>query len=112
MGLGGRDSSDRTAEERERARAERAARRAGREAPSPVVVEEPPEEASPVGDPPPPPRRVPARSRRPAPRRPRRPGSRHWGRRILALIALAAIGFALYAINATFQPFHGDGTGA
>jgi UPF0755 protein len=113
MALGGRgDSSERTAEERERARAERAARRSGREAPSDVVVEEPPEEASPVGDPPPPPRRVPTRSRRPAPRRPRTPRSRHWGRRILALFALAAIGFALYAINATFQPFHGDGSGA
>jgi UPF0755 protein len=64
-----------------------------------------------VGDPPPPPRRVPA-SRRPAPRRPRTPGSRHWGRRILAVLALVAIGFALYAINATFQPFHSDGSGA
>jgi uncharacterized YceG family protein len=55
---------------------------------------------------------VPARSRRPAPRRPRAPRGRHWGRRILALIALAAIGVALYVINATFQPFHGDGSGA
>ena len=77
------------------------------------MVEEPPEEevAPPVGEPPPPPRRVPA-SRRPAPRRPRTPGSRHWGRRILAILALAGIGFALYVINATFQPFHGEGSGA
>jgi peptidoglycan lytic transglycosylase G len=112
MAFGGRgESSERTPEERARAAAERAARRAGRPAPTHVVVEEPPEEATPVGDPPPPPRRVPA-SRRPAPRRPRTPGSRHWGRRILALIALAAIAFALYAINQTFQPFHGDGSGA
>jgi UPF0755 protein len=112
MAFGGRgDSSERTAEERERARAERAARRAGRQTPSSVVVDEPPEEVAPVGDPPPPPRRVPA-SRRPTPRRPRSPRGRHWGRRILALIALAAIGFALYAINATFQPFHGDGSGS
>jgi UPF0755 protein len=45
-------------------------------------------------------------------RAPRRPGSRHWGRRIIAVLALAAIVVALYAINATFQPFHGDGTGS
>src|SRR3954469_3917679 len=109
MASGGRgDSSERSAEDRERAAAERAARRTGRPAPVPVAVEEPLEEAPPVGDPPPPPRRVPA-SRRPAPRRPRTPGSRHWGRRILAVLALVAIGFALYAINATFQPFHSDG---
>jgi UPF0755 protein len=114
MALGGRgDASERTAEERERAAAERAARRTGR----PAAVEEPlaADPAPPADDPPPPPpppRRVPA-SRRPAPRRPPRPpGSRHWGRRILALLALAAIGLALYAINATFQPFHGDGTGS
>ncbi len=99
--------SDRSAEERERARAERAARRAGRattiEDPLPPAPDEPP---------PPPARRVPT-SRRPAPRRPpRAPRTRHWGRRVFALIALAAIVFALYAINATFQPFHGDGTGS
>jgi uncharacterized YceG family protein len=28
------------------------------------------------------------------------------------VLALAAIGAALYAINATFQPFHGDGSGS
>ena len=113
MAFGGRgDSSERTAEDRERAAAERAARRSGRPAPAPVVVEEPPEEVAPVGEPPPPPRRVPARSRQARPRRPRTPGSRHWGRRILAVLALAAIGFALYVINATFQPFHGEGSGA
>jgi UPF0755 protein len=108
MAFGGRgDASERTAEDRERAAAERAARRSGR----PIAVEAPPEEDPPLAEPPPPPRRVPA-SRRPAPRRPRSPGSRHWGRRILALLALVAIGFALYAINATFQPFHGDGSGS
>jgi UPF0755 protein len=96
---------DRSAEDRERARAERAARRAGTVAPA--VQELPPDEA-PL--PPPPPRRVPA-GRRPAPRRPPRQHNRHWGRRILAVLALAAIGFALYAINATFQPFHGDADG-
>jgi UPF0755 protein len=99
---------ERSAEERERARAEREARRAGR----PVVVDDPPVQEEP---PPPPlesPRRVPT-ARRPPPRRPARaPASRHWGRRIFALLALAAIGVALYAINATFQPFHGDGSGS
>jgi uncharacterized YceG family protein len=33
-------------------------------------------------------------------------------RRLLALLALLGIGVALYVINATFQPFHGDGTGS
>jgi UPF0755 protein len=97
----------RSAEDRERARLEREARRAGR----PVVVDDPPVQE----EPPPPlesPRRVPS-ARRPPPRRPQRaPRTRHWGRRIVALLALAAIGVALYAINATFQPFHGDGSGS
>jgi peptidoglycan lytic transglycosylase G len=70
------------------------------------MVEEP---EPPVEEPPlPAPRRVPP-PRRPAPRAPK---TRHWGRRIFALLALAVIVFALYAINATFQPFHDDGTGA
>jgi UPF0755 protein len=92
---------ERSAAERERARAEREARRAGRTA---VAVEDVPVE--PVSDLPPPRRRVPA-GRRPAPRPHRR-----WPRRVLALLALAGIVAALYAINATFQPFHGDGTGS
>jgi UPF0755 protein len=99
---------ERSAEERERARAEREARRAGR----PLVLDDPPVQEEP---PPPPlesPRRVPS-ARRPPPRRPARaPRTRHWGRRIGAILALVAIGVALYAINATFQPFHGDGTGS
>ncbi len=99
---------ERSAEDRERARAERAARKAGTVAPA--VQDLPPDEAPP-SPPPPSPRRVPA-GRRPAPRRPPRQRNRHWGRRILAVLALAAIGFALYAINATFQPFHGDASGA
>jgi cell division protein YceG involved in septum cleavage len=33
-------------------------------------------------------------------------------RRILAVLALALIGGALWLINATFQPFHGDPKGA
>jgi UPF0755 protein len=97
----------RSAEDRERARAEREARRAGR----PLVVDDPPVQE----EPPPPlesPRRVPS-SRRPPPRRPARaPRTRHWGRRIFALVALVAIALALYLINATFQPFHGDGSGS
>src|SRR4051812_33917026 len=104
----------RSEEERERARLEREARRAGR----PVTVEEP--VPPPIDDPPPtraddappPPRRV-RTARRPAPRRPpRAPRTRHWGRRVFALIALVAIVVALYVINATFQPFHGDATGS
>jgi UPF0755 protein len=64
-----------------------------------------------VEDRPPPPRRVPTRRplRRPPPPRPR--GRRSWGRRIGAVVALAAIACALYLINATFQPFHGEGSG-
>jgi UPF0755 protein len=54
--------------------------------------------------PPPPPRAHPGR---PA-------GAPHGraGRRVLALLALALIGGALWLINATFQPFHGEPTGA
>jgi UPF0755 protein len=81
-----------------------------------------------VQDRPPSPRRVPATRRRPVrrpppprtprPRRPRQPArpprsrAGSWGRRLGALLALAVIGFALYVINETFQPFHGDATGS
>ena len=128
---GRRDRGGRSAEDRARAAAERAARRAqpppraelfqdmvppdGRasayDGALDQVEPEPIRTVTAVEDRPPPPRRVPA-SRRPArrpPPRPRRRGS--WGRRILAVLALAAIGLALYAINAVFQPFHDDGTG-
>src|SRR4029078_12511383 len=54
---------------------------------------------------PPPPRR-----RRPAPPRARHGG--HARRRIAALLALALLAAALYALNAAFQPFHGDGQGS
>jgi peptidoglycan lytic transglycosylase G len=55
------------------------------------------------------------------PRRPRRPvyagngrapRPSRWGRRVLAVLALGLIGGALWLINATFQPFHAEPTGA
>ncbi len=52
------------------------------------------------------------RSRPPkTPKGPRPSGGAHWGRRIFALVALVVIIAALYVVNATFQPFHGDGEG-
>ncbi|HEY7074600.1 MAG TPA: endolytic transglycosylase MltG [Solirubrobacteraceae bacterium] len=121
-----RSSENRTADERARAAAQRAARRASRGrdgAPPPPEVfpdEDPEVEQEPaapaanrpvmtaVQDPPapPPPRR------RPPTTRPRAPRPSRWGRRLVALIAFAAIGAALYFINAVFQPFHGSGEGA
>jgi UPF0755 protein len=67
-----------------------------------------------VQDRPPPPRRVPASRRRPPRRPPPSPRTRRgsWRRRIGAVLALGMIAIALYAINATFQPFHSDGTGS
>jgi uncharacterized YceG family protein len=101
---------ERSAEDRERARAEREARRSGRVG-GIDIVDDPP--MAPPSEPPEPPRRVRSARRPPPPRRrPRAPRSAHWGRRIFAIVALAAIVLALYAINKTFQPFHGDGTGA
>ena len=83
--------------------------------PQPEASAPPERSVTAVQDRPPPPRRVPTSrrpSRRPPPRRrpPRTAGS--WGRRIFAVAALAAIGVALYLINAIFQPFHGEGTGS
>jgi uncharacterized YceG family protein len=43
---------------------------------------------------------------------PRGPRGGAWRARIAALVPLAAIGVALYVINATFQPLHGDGSGS
>ena len=94
------------------------------------VAWETPEPVVPVSRepaPPPPPRRPRAAARRPVPPRgprttlsnPRSNGRRPAGaprhkfpRRILAVLALALIGGALWLINATFQPFHGDPKGA
>ena len=95
---------ERTPEDRARAAAERAARRSG-------SYDEP---MTAVDDRPLPPRRVPPPRRpprRPPPRR-SRPGGGYWGRRLLAVVALVAIPAALYLINATFQPFHDEGTGS
>jgi UPF0755 protein len=55
------------------------------------------------------PRRATAAARQRAPRRPVRPS--YWRRRVAALLAFGAIAGALYLINATFQPFHGTGSG-
>ena len=133
MALGRRrDRGGRSAEDRERAAAERAARRVQPPPPAELfqdavppdgrasaydgaldqVEPEPIRTVTAVEDRPPPPRRVPAARRpprRPPPRRP--PRRRAWARRIGAVVALAAIGLALYAINAVFQPFHDDGAG-
>jgi UPF0755 protein len=158
MPFGGRrEPGERTAEDRARAAAERAARRAqppppqevfehevppedlaGRE--TPPVADDPPayetadydpapaydppvDDAEPepapravtaVEDRPPPPRRVPATRRRPPRRPPPAPRTRRgsWRRRIGAVVALGLIAAALYAINATFQPFHDAGSGS
>jgi UPF0755 protein len=92
------------------------------------VAWETPEPVVPVSrepDPPPPPRRPRAAARRPVPprgprttlsntrlRRPAGAPRHRFPRRILAVLALALIGGALWLINATFQPFHGDPKGA
>ena len=140
-----REPGERSAEERARAAAERAARRdqppppaetfqeavppepepepvgwtdheseaERREEPYDLEWDEPAREPTPavtaVEDRPPAPRRVPS-SRRPIRRRPppRPRSSGGWGRRVLAVLALVAIGVALYLINAVFQPFHGE----
>jgi uncharacterized YceG family protein len=48
----------------------------------------------------------------PPPAGPRRSGAGYWGRRIFGMVALLLILLALYVINATFQPFHGTGSGS
>ena len=64
-------------------------------------------------------RELPPRGPRPSAANPRGNGRRpagsprgRSGRRVLAVLALALIGGALWLINATFQPFHDDPTGA
>jgi UPF0755 protein len=124
-------NTERTPEERAAAAAERAARR-GQAAPPPetftarrltprAAIQEwdPVEEWEAVPEPEPEPlapsnpraaRPQLPRRRTPPPLAPRR--VRRFGRRALALLALALIVGALLLINAIFQPFHGDPTGA
>jgi UPF0755 protein len=106
--------SERTPEERARAAAERAARRGQREGQAEPDRGGVATAVAPPAPPPQPPPAPAARApRRPAPppRRPAGAGGR-WRRRIAALLALAALGAALWFINATFQPFHGAGGGS
>ena len=159
--FGKRTDDTRTSEDRARAAAERAARRAGKPLPPEAFQDTvPPPDADqftrPEPPPPPPPpepvpehtveytpafdeppdaeptvRRIPREpteehavavtdpplerpapvKRPPAPTGPRRSSVGFWGRRVLGVIALLVILGALYVINATFQPFHGAGSG-
>jgi uncharacterized YceG family protein len=125
-----RSHQPRSDEDRARAAAERAARRGGRlPAAAPGPDEEPEED---LGSAPTNRGAVTALRQRPAPMPPRGRGGprgagggalrqpRHggpgrrprWGRRLIALAAIAALGVALYMIDATFQPFHGAPHGA
>jgi uncharacterized YceG family protein len=115
------DESPRTAEERERARLEREARRAEKRGepppPMPPAPEEPPPPPAPVAtEPPPPPR--PAAPPSPPPPEPAGNGQRATGngqRRTLLRVGLgAALLIALFAtwfLVSLFQPFKGDGEG-
>jgi uncharacterized YceG family protein len=167
--FGKRSDESRTAEDRARAAAERAARRAGKPLPPEAfqdTVPPPDAESFTRPEPPPPPeplpehtveytpafeeppdaepmvRRIPRERavnapegpepteehavavtdpplERPAPPKPRklspagprRGSAGYWGRRVFGLIALLVILVLLYVINATFQPFHGAGSG-
>jgi len=156
-----RSDDTRTAEDRARAAAERAARRAGKPLPpeafqdtvpppdaaqftrpepepepvpeplpdhtveyTPVFEEpagaeptvrriprEPTEEHAVAVTDPPLERPAPPKPRKLAPAGPRRGSAGYWGRRVFGLIALLVILTLLYVINATFQPFHGAGSG-
>jgi uncharacterized YceG family protein len=162
-----RSDDTRTAEDRARAAAERAARRAGKPLPPEAFQDtvpppdadqftrpEPPPEPEPLPEPEPEPlpdhtveytpvfdepadaeptvrripreptqehavavtdppleRPAPAKRTPPPPTGPRRGRAGYWGRRVFGVIALLVILGALYVINATFQPFHGEGSG-
>jgi UPF0755 protein len=119
-----RPPDERTPEARAAAAAERAARRGQAPPPPQTFAAGSHEPAASEAEPAAPPRRVsamaaraPRRSRRTPARRPppprRRPRSRTHGRRRLgAVLALLLLAGAVYLLNATFQPFHGDGAGA
>ena len=113
----------RTPEERRRAAEERARRRAGRDGDEPPPRTEPVPLEEAVEPLPSPSRRTAVAERPPMsraaraqrvgrPGRPtlpaRSPRPRRWFRRLFALLAMLFIGAALYAINATFQPFRGE----
>ena len=72
---------------------------------------EPTEEHAVAVTDPPPLERPAAAKRPPAPPGPRRGRAGFWGRRVFGVIAMLIILAALYVINATFQPFHGAGSG-
>jgi UPF0755 protein len=121
--------SGRTPEERRRAAEERAARRAAQERGEDLAATPEPE-PEPVHEPEPEPfeplpstRRSVVAERKPVSRAaraqrigrpgrptlpPQSPKPRRWFRRLVALLALAFIGGALYLINATFQPFQDE----
>jgi peptidoglycan lytic transglycosylase G len=85
--------------------------RAVRESLDAVEGPEPTEEHAVAVTDPPLERPAPPKPRPPAPSGPRRGRVGFWGRRVFGVIALLIILVALYVINATFQPFHGAGSG-
>jgi uncharacterized YceG family protein len=118
---------NRTPDDRRRAAEERAARRAARRRgeryepppPDPEPPEREPDELQPLRSP----RRTAVAERPPVSRAaraqrigkpgrpvlpPSSPKPRRWFRRLVAVVALAFIGSALYVINATFQPFQDE----
>jgi UPF0755 protein len=95
----------RTAEERERARLEREARRAGRAFDGHSDGDGDGRHITEEFVPPPPPRRR-------APRRPRQPGSVNVrARRLAALVLLVLVVAVVWFLFSLFQPFKGDGSG-
>ena len=106
---------NRTPEEREAARRERAARRQSRgnapvATPPPDPPVPPPDPPAPPADPPAPPADPPtpppSADGHPPPAERRRP---RWGRMLAALLALVALGAAAWFLLSLFQPFHGGG---
>ena len=101
------NDSQRSAEERERARLEREARRAAqRGEPMPQQVIEPQRAAPPPPPPPPPPPRPATSDQRPAGN-----GKRRTLLRVSLIAALLVALFAAWFLISLFQPFKGDGEG-
>jgi len=85
------------------------------EGPEPTVrriPREPTEEHAIAVTDPPLERPAPPKPRKLSPAGPRRGSAGYWGRRVFGVIALLVILVALYVINKTFQPFHGEGSGS